>query len=67
MIHARITALLDQTERGKATLERAQEDRSRRGQEINSYRLFLDETDTWLRNVISKIHEQRSLDDNKVR
>lgn len=65
-IHTRITSLLDQAEQGRAALEQAQEDRERRSQEIHTYKLFLEETDTWLKNIISKIDEQHSFNTNKV-
>lgn len=65
-IHTRVTALLDQAEQGRATLEQARDGRERRDQEIRTYRLFLDETDAWLRDVASKIHEQHSINTNKV-
>lgn len=66
-IHTRITALLEQAEQGRTTLEQARQDQDRRGQEIHAYKLFLEETDAWLRSVVSKIHEQHSLNTNKVR
>lgn len=65
-IHTRITSLLDQAEQGRAALEQAREDRERRSQEIHTYKLFLEETDTWLKNIISKIDEQHSFNTNKV-
>jgi len=65
-IHTRITSLLDQAEQGKTALEQAQVSREKRGQEIQSYRLFLEETDAWLRNVASKLHEQHSINTSKV-
>lgn len=65
-IRTRVTALLDQAEQGKVALERAREDREKRNREIQSYKLFLDETDAWLQNVVLKIHEQHSFDTNKV-
>lgn len=65
-IHTRVTALLDQAERGRTALEQAREGRERRGREIDAYKLFLDETDAWLRDVVSRIHEQHSPDANKV-
>lgn len=65
-IHTRITSLLDQAEQGRAALEQAREDRERRSREIHTYKLFLEETDTWLKNIISKIDEQHSFNTNKV-
>lgn len=65
-IHTHISALLEQAEQGRTTLEQARQDQERRGQEIHAYKLFLEETDAWLRSVVSKIHEQYSLDANKV-
>lgn len=65
-IHTRITSLFDQAEQGRAALEQAREDRERRSQDIHTYKLFLEETDTWLRNIISKIDEQHSFNTNKV-
>lgn len=65
-IHTRITSLFDEAEQGRAALEQAREDRERRSQDIHTYKLFLEETDTWLRNVISKIDEQHSFNTNKV-
>ncbi|EZA53953.1 hypothetical protein X777_05796 [Ooceraea biroi] len=65
-IRTRVTALLDQAEQGRVALEQAREGREKRGQEIQNYKLFLDETDAWLRNVMSKMHEQHSLNTNKA-
>ncbi|KAG5317017.1 SYNE1 protein, partial [Acromyrmex heyeri] len=65
-IHTRVTSLLDQAEQGRTALEQARESREKRGQEIHTYKLFLEETDTWLRNVVSKLHEQHSLNTSKA-
>jgi chromosome segregation ATPase len=65
-IRTRVIALLDQAEQGRVALKQAQEDREKRNREIQNYKLFLDETDAWLKNVISKMHEQHSFNTNKV-
>jgi len=65
-IHTRVTSLLNQAEQGRTALEQARESREKRGQEIHTYKLFLEETDTWLRNVVSKLHEQHSINTSKV-
>lgn len=65
-IRTRVTALLDQAERGRTALERAREGREKRSQEIHAYKLFLDETDAWLKDVASRLHEQQSFGANKV-
>lgn len=65
-IHTRVTSLLNQAEQGRAAVEQARESQEKRSQEIHAYKLFLEETDTWLRNVISKIDEQHSFNTNKV-
>lgn len=59
-IHARVIGLLDQAEQGRAALEQAMEGRESLDEEIRAYRSFLDETDAWLRIVVSKLHEQHS-------
>jgi len=64
-IHTRVTFLLDQAEQGKVALEQARTNREKRSQEIHTYKLFLEETDTWLRNVVSK-HEQYSINTSQV-
>jgi len=65
-IRTRVTTLLDQAEQGRLALQQAQEDREKHNREIQSYKLFLDETDAWLQNVVSKMHEQHSFNTNKV-
>lgn len=65
-IHTRITSLFNQAEQGRAAVEQSRESQEKRNQEIHIYKLFLEETDTWLRNVISKIDEQHSFNTNKV-
>lgn len=65
-IHTRVTSLLDQAEQGRAALDQAREAREKRSQEIRTYKLFLEETDTWLRNVVLKIDEQHSFNTKKV-
>lgn len=65
-IHTRVTSLLDQAEQGRVALEQARVTRERRGQEIHTYKLFLEETDAWLKNVVSKLHEQQSFNTSKV-
>jgi len=65
-IHTRVTSLFNQAEQGRAAVEQARESQERRSQEIHTYKLFLEETDIWLRSVISKIDEQHSFNTNKV-
>lgn len=65
-IQTRVTSLLDQAEQGRIALEQARASREKRGQEIRTYKLFLEETDAWLKNVVSKLHEQCSINTNKV-
>lgn len=65
-IHTRVTSLFNQAEQGRTAVEQARESQERRSQEIHTYKLFLEETDTWLRSVISKIDEQHSFNTNKV-
>lgn len=65
-IRTRITSLLDQAEQGRVALEQARAHREKRGQEIHTYKLFLEETDAWLKNIVSKLHEQYSINTNKV-
>lgn len=65
-IHTRITSLLDQAEQGRIALEQARATREKRVQEIHTYKLFLEETDAWLKNVVSKLHEQCSINTSKV-
>lgn len=65
-IHTRVTSLFNQAEQGRAAVEQARESQEKRSQEIHTYKLFLEETDIWLRSVISKIDEQHSFNTNKV-
>ncbi|XP_018395811.1 PREDICTED: uncharacterized protein LOC108774246 [Cyphomyrmex costatus] len=65
-IQTRVTSLLDQAEKGRITLEQARESREKRGQEIHTYKLFLEETDAWLRSIVSKLHEQHSVNTSKA-
>lgn len=65
-IHTHVTSLLDQAEQGRVALEQARASREKRGQEIRTYKLFLEETDAWLKNIVSKLHEQHSINTNKV-
>lgn len=65
-IRTRVAVLLGQAEQGRIVVEQAREDREKRGQEIRNYKSFLDETDGWLRDVTSTMHERHSFDTNKV-
>lgn len=65
-IHTRVTSLINEAKQGQIALEQAQEGREKRGQEIHTYKLFLEETETWLKNIVSKIDEQHSFNTNKV-
>lgn len=65
-IHTRLTNLLDQAEAGRATLEQARASQENRDEQLCAYKSFLEETDAWLRNVTSKLHEQHSVNTNKV-
>lgn len=65
-IHTRVTSLLDQAEQGRIALEQARVIRESRGKEIHIYKLFLEETDVWLKNIVSKLHEQQSFNTSKV-
>lgn len=65
-IYTRLTTLLSQAQQGRTILEEAQKDQGKRRQDIHTYQIFLDETDAWLKDTVSKLHEQHSINVTKV-
>lgn len=66
-VQSRIVTLLSQAEQGRATLERARGQQEQRGHDIHEYKKFLDETDSWLKNIVAGIKQQQPTTTNKVR
>lgn len=66
-VQSRIATLLSQAEQGRATLERARGQQEQRGHDIHEYKKFLDETDSWLKNIVAGIKQQQPPTTNKVR
>lgn len=66
-IRGRIAALTDQVEQGIAALGKAREVKHQKEHQVLLYKNFLEETDTWLRNLVLMISQQQSVDSYKVK
>ena len=66
-VQSRVATLLSQAEQGRATLEGARGEQEQRGHDIHEYKKFLDETDSWLKNIVAGIKQQQPTATNKVR
>lgn len=66
-IQTKITTLLTQAEQGRATLEGARGQQEQRGHDIHAYKKFLDETDSWLKDIVASMKQEPPIATNKVR
>lgn len=66
-IQTKITTLLTQAEQGRATLEGARGYQEQRGHDIHAYKKFLDETDSWLKDIVASMKQEPPITTNKVR
>lgn len=66
-IQTKITTLLTQAEQGRATLESARGYQEQRGHDIHAYKKFLDETDSWLKDIVASMKQEPPITTNKVR
>lgn len=60
-LRERIAGLIDQVEQGIAALGKAREIKHQREQQVALYKTFLEETDSWLRNLVLMISQQQSV------
>ncbi|KAK1120687.1 hypothetical protein K0M31_020493 [Melipona bicolor] len=65
-VQSRVATLLSQAEQGRATLEGARGEQEQRGHDIHEYKKFLDETDSWLKNIVAGIKQQQPTATNKA-
>lgn len=66
-VQSRIATLLTQVEQGRATLEGARGQQEQRGHDILTYKKFLDETDSWLKNIVASMKQEQPIATSKVR
>ncbi|XP_031774756.1 uncharacterized protein LOC116415018 isoform X1 [Apis florea] len=65
-IQTKITTLLTQAEQGRATLEGARGQQEQRGHDIHAYKKFLDETDSWLKDIVASMKQEPPIATNKA-
>lgn len=66
-IRTRVSTILSQVEESIVALKKVKVFQQQQQHEVSTYKIFLEDTDNWLQNIIASINQQHSIDSYKVR